>query len=146
MHKRTRANGATVAGPALDAIGEINIVTTGYMPEYSRGAAGQVLMQMRSGTQQYHGSAYEFLRNDALDARNFFSSTVSQLKYNNFGYTFGGPVIPHHDKLFFFWSQEWSRTRTSSTDTATVPTAPNRAGDFSDACAASSVPQGARLS
>jgi hypothetical protein len=133
---RTRANGATVAGPALDAIGEINIVTTGYMPEYSRGAAGQVLMQMRSGTQQYHGDAYEFLRNDALDARNFFSSTVSQLKYNNFGYTFGGPVIPHHDKLFFFWSQEWSRIRTSSTTTATVPTALNRAGDFSDACAA----------
>src|SRR6516162_11778664 len=82
---RTRANGATVAGPALDAIGEINIVTTGYMPEYSRGAAGQVLMQMRSGTQQYHGDVYEFLRNNALDSRNFFSSTVSNLKYNNFG-------------------------------------------------------------
>ena len=133
---RTRANGAMVAAPSVDAIGEINIVTTGYMPEYSRGAAGQVLMQMKSGTQQYHGDVYEFLRNNALDSRNFFSSTVSNLKYNNFGYTIGGPVIPHRNKLFFFWSQSWNRFRTSSTTTATVPTALNRAANFSDACAA----------
>ncbi len=133
---RTRANGASVAAPSLDAIGEVNIVTTGYMPEYSRGAGGQVLVQMRSGTQQYHGSGYEFLRNNSLDARNFFSPTVTNLKYNNFGYTFGGPIIPHHDKLFFFWSQEWSRIRTSGVGTATVPTDLNRQGDFSDACAA----------
>src|SRR5262249_25541079 len=81
---RTRANGAIVAPPSIDAIGEINIVTTGYMPEYSRGAGGQILIQLKSGTQQYHGGVYEFLRNDALDARNFFSPTVSTLKLNNF--------------------------------------------------------------
>jgi hypothetical protein len=135
---RTRANGATVAGPALDAIGEINIVTTGYMPEYSRGAGGQILMQMKSGTQEYHGNAYEFLRNTSLDARNFFSPTVTNLKYNNFGYTFGGPIIPHHNKLFFFWAQEWSRIRTSSVTTATVPTELAREGNFSQYCAAGS--------
>jgi hypothetical protein len=135
---RTRANGAIVAGPSLDAIGEINIVTTGYMPEYSRGAGGQVLLQMKSGTSQYHGDAYEFLRNTSLDARNFFSPTVTNLKYNNFGYTFGGPVIPHHDKLFFFWNQEWSRERTSSVETATVPTDLARTGNFSEYCAAGS--------
>jgi hypothetical protein len=133
---RTRANGAIVAGPSLDAIGEINIVTTGYMPEYSRGAGGQVLLQMKSGTSDYHGDAYEFLRNTSLDARNFFSPTVTNLKYNNFGYTIGGPIIPHHNKLFFFWAQEWSRIRTSSVETATVPTDLNREGNFSDACAA----------
>src|SRR5207249_1980502 len=133
---RTRANGAMVAAPSIDAIGEINIVTTGYMPEYSRGAGGQILIQMKSGAQQYHGGAYEFVRNDDLDARNFFSPTVSILKFNNFGYDFGGPVIPHKNKLFFFWSQEWSRIRTSSTTVATVPTGTARQGNFSEYCAA----------
>jgi carboxypeptidase family protein len=131
---RTRANGAMVAAPSIDAIGEINIVTTGYMPEYSRGAGGQIVIQMKSGTNEYHGGAYEFLRNDALDARNFFSPTVSTLKFNNFGYNFGGPVIPHKNKLFFFWSQEWGRIRTSSTTVATVPTMAARQGDFSAYC------------
>jgi carboxypeptidase family protein len=133
---RTRANGAMVAAPSIDAIGEINIVTTGYMPEYSRGAGGQIIIQMKSGTNQYHGGAYEFLRNDSLDARNFFSPTVSTLKFNNFGYDVGGPIIPHKNKLFFFWSQEWSRIRTSSTTVATVPTLQARQGNFSDYCAA----------
>jgi Carboxypeptidase regulatory-like domain len=133
---RTRANGAIVAAPSVDAIGEINVVTAGYMPEYSRGAGGQILLEVKSGTQQYHGEAYEFLRNDALDARNFFSSTVSQLKFNNFGYNIGGPVIPHKNKLFFFWSQEWGRIRTSSTDVTTVPTMLARQGNFSQYCAA----------
>ena len=133
---RTRANGAMVAPPSIDAIGEINIVTTGYMPEYSRGAGGQLLIQMKSGTTEYHGGAYEFLRNDALDARNFFSPTVSKLKFNNFGYNVGGPVIPRKNKLFFYWSQEWSRVRTTATTTATVPTALARQGDFSEYCAA----------
>lgn len=133
---RTRANGAIVAAPSVDAIGEINIVTAGYMPEYSRGAGGQILVTMRSGTQQYHGGAYEFLRNDDLDARNFFSPTVSTLKFNNFGYDVGGPVVPHKNKLFFFWSQEWGRIRTSSTTVATVPTALARTGNFSEYCAA----------
>jgi len=133
---RTRANGAIVAAPSIDAIGEINIVTSGYMPEYSRGAGGQILLQVKSGTRQYHGGGYEFLRNDALDSRNFFSSTVSQLKFNNFGYNIGGPVIPHKDKVFFFWSQEWGRIRTSSTDVTTVPTVLARQGNFSEYCAA----------
>ena len=133
---RTRANGAMVAAPSIDAIGEINIVTTGYMPEYSRGAGGQILLQMRSGTEQYHGEAYEFVRNDDLDSRNFFSSTVSTLKFNNFGYNFGGPVIPKSSekKLFFFWSQEWNRIRTTGTTVATVPSALARTGNFSEYC------------
>src|SRR5947199_4885797 len=72
----------------------------------------------------------------ALDARNFFSPTVSILKFNNFGYDFGGPVIPHKNKLFFFWSQEWSRIRTTGTTVATVPDALARQGNLSDYCAA----------
>src|SRR5579862_883899 len=103
---RTRANGAIVALPSTDAISEVNIITTGYMPEYSRAAGGQFVVNMKSGTDQYHGDAYEFVRNDAFDARYFFSSTVPKLSYNDFGYTFGGPVIPKKHKLYFFWAEE----------------------------------------
>ncbi len=132
---RTRANGAMVAAPAVDAIGEINIVTTGYLPEFSRGAGGQLVTQMKSGTQSYHGSVYEFLRNTSLDARNFFSATRDIVKYNNFGYTFGGPVVPHKNNLFFFWSQEWNRFPSTATNIATYPSAKARMGDFSQYCA-----------
>jgi len=136
---RTRGNGAVTAPPSMDAIGEVNIVTTGYLPEYARAGGGQVLIQMKSGTEQYHGSAYEYLRNDALDARNYFANAPtpkSILKYNNFGYSFGGPVVPHKKKLFFYWSQEWTRIASSYTLTASVPSALARQGNFSEYCAA----------
>jgi Carboxypeptidase regulatory-like domain len=136
---RTRGNGAVTAPPSMDAIGEVNIVTTGYMPEYSRAGGGQVIIQMKSGTEQYHGSAYEYLRNDAMDARNYFAVAPTPkniLKYNNFGYAFGGPLIPRKKKLFFYWSQEWTRIASSYTLTATVPSLLARQGNFSEYCAA----------
>ena len=136
---RTRGNGAVTAPPSMDAIGEVNIVTTGYLPEYSRAGGGQVIVQMKSGTEQYHGSAYEYLRNDGMDARNYFAVAPTPkniLKYNNFGYSFGGPVIPHKKKLFFYWSQEWTRIASSYTLTATVPSLLARQGNFSEYCAA----------
>jgi hypothetical protein len=138
---RTRGNGATTAAPSVDAIGEINIVTSGYLPEYSRVGGGQIVIQMKSGTEQYHGSAYEFIRNDYFDASNFFSGgTPSRIRFNNFGYTIGGPVIPHKKKVFFFFSQEWTRWPNSYTYTATVPTALARQGNFSDYCPGSGCP------
>lgn len=133
---RTRGGAAEVAPPSMDAIDEINIVSTGYMPEYARSGGGQVLLQMKSGTSTYHGGVYEYFRNDDLDARNFFSPTVSILKYNNFGYTFGGPIIPHKNKVFFFFSQEWHRLASSYTNVATVPSLLARQGNFSEYCAA----------
>jgi Carboxypeptidase regulatory-like domain len=131
---RTRANGAIVGMPSTDAISEVNIITTGYMPEYSRAAGGQFVVNMKSGTDQYHGDAYEFLRNDAFDARYFFSSTVPKLDYNDFGYTFGGPVIPKKHKLYFFWAEEWYREVNGNTVHSTVPTAADRAGDLNGYC------------
>ena len=139
---RTRGNGATTAAPSVEAIGEINIVTSGYLPEYSRVGGGQMVIQMKSGTEQYHGSAYEFVRNDYFDASNFFSGgQVSRIRFNNFGYTIGGPVIPHKRKLFFFFSQEWTRWPNSYTYTATVPTELARQGDFSEYCPGSACPK-----
>jgi hypothetical protein len=133
---RTRANGATVGMPSMDAIGEVNIITTGYMPEYSRAAGGQMVVDLKSGTDQYHGDAYEFLRNDALDARYFFSPTVPKLDYNDFGFTIGGPVIPHKHKLYFFWAEEWQREVNGNTEVGQVPTVEDRAGNLGPYCQA----------
>ncbi len=131
---RTRANGMTVAMPSMDAISEVNIITTGYMPEYSRAAGGQMVVTTKSGTDHYHGNVYEFVRNDALDSRYFFSPTVPALKINDFGYTFGGPVIPNKHKLYFFWSQEWQREINGNTEVGTVPTLADRAGNLNGYC------------
>src|SRR5437764_9509816 len=101
---RTRGNGAVTAPPSMDAIGEVNIVTTGYLPEYSRAGGGQVIIQMKSGTERYHGSAYEYLRNEAMDERNYSAvatTTNSILNYNNFVYSFGHPGSSRMEKLFF---------------------------------------------
>ncbi len=133
---RTRANGAIVALPSMDSISEVNIITTGYMPEYSRAAGGQMVVQMKSGTDEYHGSAYEFVRNDAFDSRYFFSPTIPKLTYNDFGFSVGGPVVPKHHKLYFFWSEEWFREVNGNTEVGTVPTAADRSGNLNAYCQA----------
>jgi hypothetical protein len=132
---RTRANGATVGMPSMDAISEVNIVTTGYMPEFSRAAGGQFAVSLKSGTDQYHGSVYEFVRNDAMDARYFFSSTRPKLTYNDFGFSIGGPVIPKKHNLYFYLSEEWNREVTGNTEVGTAPTPADRTGDLTGYCA-----------
>ena len=86
-------------------------------------------MTTRSGTNKFHGSAYEFLRNDALDARNFFSSSKPVLRYNQFGASIGGPI--RKDQTFFFFNYEGIRNNRQNTSLASVPTAAEINGDFS---------------
>ena len=76
----------------------------------------------KNGTNQFHGSAFETFRNDHLDARNFFSVQKTKLRYNDFGYTVGGPI--KKDKLFFFWGQEWKRLRQNASPTRVRPCLP----------------------
>lgn len=134
---RTRANGAMVAMPSASAIAEVNIVTNGYMPEYGRAAGGQMIVTIKSGTDQYHGDVYYFNRNDALNARYFFSPTVPKLNFNDFGFTIGGPVPikPLKHKLYFFDSEEWMRIVQGNTENGTVPTLQDRQGNLSGYCA-----------
>jgi hypothetical protein len=131
---RTRANGATVGTPSMEAISEVNIVTTGYMPEYSRAAGGQFAVSLKSGSDKYHGSVFEYVRNDDFDSRTFFSPTVPVLKFNDFGFSVGGPVIPKGHKLYFYVSEEWQREVTGNTEYGTVPSANDRAGNLNDYC------------
>lgn len=134
---RTRANGAMVALPSAESIGEVNVITNGYLPEYSRAAGGQMIVALKSGGDQYHGDVYEFNRNDALNARYFFAPTVPKLDYNDYGFTFGGPVPgkAFKHKLYFFDSEEWMRIVSGNTEAGTVPSTADRSGNLNGYCA-----------
>ena len=118
--------------PSIDAISEFKFVTNSYGPEYGQASGGIVSIITKSGTNQFHGTAYYSGRNGALNSRNYFSApgTKDPLQRNDYGYTIGGPV--KKDKLFFFWSEEWNKEKEASVrPPSCMPTAAERAGDFS---------------
>lgn len=117
--------------PNPDAVQEFNVDTNNMSAAYGNATGGIVNVVSKSGTDRIHGSAFEYLRNYALDARNYFASSVDPLKQNQFGGSLGGPIIK--DKLFYFGSYQGTRTRTASNGQVQfVPTAAERRGDFSD--------------
>ncbi|HYP14784.1 MAG TPA: TonB-dependent receptor [Bryobacteraceae bacterium] len=121
--------GQSLIQPPPDAVQEVQIITNGVSAEYGRGSS-VISAVTRSGTNAFHGSAWEFFRNDALDARSFFTATVPKLRYNQFGATLGGPI--RRDKAFFFGSwQQLRRNADSVVSSAFPPTAAEKAGDFS---------------
>ncbi|MBI3693343.1 MAG: TonB-dependent receptor [Acidobacteria bacterium] len=123
-------NGNNLTMVNLDAIAEVRIERNAYSSEYGRNSGAQVNVITRSGTNAFHGTLFEFFRNDHLDARNFFAAAKPKNRYNNFGGTVGGPI--KRDKLFFFLSNEYRRIwQTTGTRTAIVPTAAQLGGDFS---------------
>ncbi len=115
--------------PDPDALEEFTIQSSNYSAEYG-GAGALVQLSTRSGTNALHGSAFEFLRNTDLDARNFFTVTPLPFKLNQFGGTAGGP-IKKNKTFFFFSAQDTQRRSAPSPISITVPTAAERAGDFS---------------
>ncbi len=120
-----------------DAIAEFKVLTTNYSAEYGQNASAIINLALKSGTRAFHGSAYEFVRNDAFDARAFNAFQKQKLRFNNFGWNLGGPIyIPRKfntdkSKLFFFFSQEYKRLRQGAINTWVVPTLDQRAGNFS---------------
>jgi hypothetical protein len=127
------SGGAGVAyTPNIDAISEFKVVTNDYSAEYGRSLSAVISLSIKSGTNTFHGTAYEFLGNDVLNARNYYSSATAAkpvLRYNQFGFSVGGPIIKN--KLFFFTNAEWLRNIGQAVNISTVPTAAMRAGDFS---------------
>lgn len=115
--------------PPVESVQEVRVQQNTYSAEFGNSSGGVVNISTRSGTNQFHGSAYEFFRNDALDARNFFSARKAPLRYNIFGFSAGGPAIKN--RTFFFTNSEWQKQRVGATRLYTVPTALQRAGDFS---------------
>lgn len=122
--------------PVIDSLDEVQVQTANYSARYGTAGGAVISANTRSGTSALHGSVYEYLRNDKLDARNFFAAAPPPLKQNQFGFTVGGPVIlPHYnkarDKTFFFWSEEWRKRRSAATSLTATPTGAMRSGDFS---------------
>ena len=118
--------------PNLDSIAEFRIVTNNFDAEYGNYAGGQINVITKSGTNKFHGSAFEFLRNRSFDATRYFTSTKDDHKQNEFGGTIGGPIL--HDKLFFFGDYQGNRVvqgQAGSTGHQPVPTEAERHGDFS---------------
>jgi Carboxypeptidase regulatory-like domain/TonB-dependent Receptor Plug Domain len=131
--------------PSIDAIAEFKVLTSNYGAQYGRNGSGTVEVETKSGTSSFHGDVYEFVRNDIFNATPEFQTSVPAYKKNDFGFTIGGPVfIPGHyntskQKTFFFWSEEWRREVVPANgffSVTTVPTLPERGGNFSDVCPA----------
>jgi hypothetical protein len=115
--------------PPIEALQEFNVSVSNYSAELGRTGGGVVQMTTKSGTNQFHGSAYEYIRNDAFDARTFFARNKVKLRYNLFGASIGGPI--RKDKTHFFFNYEGRRETRGGTQIHNVPTAAERQGDFS---------------
>src|SRR5580704_3638846 len=121
--------------PNLDSIAEFRILTSNFDAEYGGHSGGQINVVTKSGTNQFHGDVFEFLRNTNLDARNYFSPTRGTFDQNQFGGTFGGPI--RRNKVFFFTDYQGTRlTQGVDTGQIPVPSAQDRSGDLLDQASA----------
>ena len=142
----TGNNGGMNASVSNDSIAEFKVLTGSYQAEYGRSAGAQIQLVTKSGTSQFHGSGYLYHRNEGLNANTFLNNIRPQFgltvtpkplfRYNDPGYTIGGPIPIRKwnlkNRLFFFWSQEWQEQLVPNTaHNVTVPTALERKGDFS---------------
>ncbi|HVN80892.1 MAG TPA: carboxypeptidase regulatory-like domain-containing protein [Terriglobia bacterium] len=122
-------NGASVI-PNLDSIAEFRILTNNFDAEYGHYSGGVVNVVTKSGTNKFHGDAFEFLRNTNLDARNYYSLERNDFRQNQFGGTFGGPIV--HDRLFFFTDYQGTRQTLGGAGFTPVPSAADREGNLAD--------------
>ncbi len=125
-------DGGFVLKPPIDAIAEFKILSHNANAEFGRNTGSTTNIVTRSGSNSFHGSLWEFLRNDAMDSSDYFTHGVQPLKQNQFGGTFGGPL--RKDKTFFFGYYEGFRNRQGETVPATVPTSEERQGNFGAEC------------
>lgn len=133
--------GCVTMMPSVDAIAEFKTLTSNAPGDFGIGSGGTINMAIKSGTRDFHGEVYEFFRNDAMDANNFFANLAGapapELRYNIYGWNLGGPVfIPKvynrdRRKTFFFWSQEWRKFVVGTQIYATAIPQAERDGDFS---------------
>src|SRR5580765_8570307 len=150
---RGGAGGMSIA-PSSDAIAEFRALTSNYSADYGLSSGGTMTLVLKSGTATLHASAWEFNRNDALDARNFFNpapNKVAKLRQNVFGFNVGGPVTlgklynPDKKKTFFFYNMEWRRYINGGLTNQTVPNTATYGGDFSSIAKPINVPSAAQV-
>jgi len=125
--------------PSVEGIEEVQVLTSNYGAQYGKNGSGTVEVETKSGTNAFHGSAWEFARNEAFNARNYFDvpgTPKAGYKKHDFGYSVGGPIWKNH--TFFFWLQNWRRENVPQNFYSFVPSLDNRNGDFKDVCDAGS--------
>jgi len=136
------SGGTSSIAPSIDAIAETQTLTSNYSADYGLSSGGTISSAVKSGTKDFHFSLWEFFRNNALDARNYFNpapQSVAELRYNLFGFNVGGPVTfgehynPNKNKTFFFYNMEWRKLIQGQTLNVTVPEAAFYGGNFSTA-------------
>lgn len=115
--------------PSLDAVQEFKVETTPYAADLGTSPGAQIIITTRSGTNRFHGTAWEYLRNDAMDAKDYYAASKPELRLNQFGGVFGGPI--KKDRLFFFANYEGYRERLGENFFASVPTPLMRTGNLS---------------
>ena len=127
------SNHTLLVYPSIDSIQEFRVERNSFSAEFGQAQGAVINLITKGGTNQFHGTGFEFLRNDVLNASDFFLNRAGQpkaaLRYNNFGYNFNGPI--KKNRAFFFWSEEWRRERRGLVRSARVPTAAEKLGDFS---------------
>jgi len=142
------SNGTLNTYPNVDAIAEVKVLTSNYGAQYGRNGSATVETITKSGTHDFHGDLFEFVRNEDFNARNFFADSRPIYRKNDYGFTIGGPVvIPHlyntsRQKTFFFYSEDWRKELVpGEVFNLQVPSAAERAGNFSQDCpGAGSIP------
>ena len=130
------SNRTLLVFPSIDSIQEFRVERNSFSAEFGQAQGAVVNLITKGGSNEFHGTAFEFFRNDALNANNFFLNRVTgsggerpQLDYNNYGGNFSGPIVKN--RIFFYWSEEWRRERRGIVLSAKVPTAAEKQGDFS---------------
>ncbi len=121
--------------PSVEAIEEVQVLTSNYGAQYGKNGSGTVEVETKSGTNAFHGSLWEFARNEAFNAHNYFDvpgTPKAGYKKHDFGYSIGGPIWKNH--TFFFWLQNWRRENVPYNFYSFVPSMANRQGDFNDVC------------
>jgi hypothetical protein len=129
------SNRTLLVFPSVDSIQEFRVERNSFSAEFGQAQGAVVNLITKGGSNEFHGAAFEFFRNDSLNANNFFLNRAGQpkpqLDYNNFGGNFSGPIVKN--RIFFFWSEEWRRERRGQVLSARVPTAAEKTGNFSGA-------------
>src|SRR5918995_1304728 len=127
------SNATLLVFPSIDAIAEFRVERNSFSAEYGQAQGAVINLVTKGGSNDFHGSLFEFFRHDSLNANNFFLNRAGQpkpkLEYNNFGGNFSGPIVKN--RIFFFWSEEWRRERRGQVLSAKVPTVAEKQGDFS---------------
>jgi hypothetical protein len=127
------SNATLLVFPSIDSIAEFRVERNSFSAEFGQAQGAVINLITKGGGNQFHGTLFEFLRNNSLNATDFFLKSSGQpkqqLRFNNFGFNFSGPIIK--DRIFFFYSEEWRRERRGTVLSAHVPTAQEKIGDFS---------------